>query len=192
MIAFDGNAAGHWDIYVIASTGGRPVRVTNNGGNNVRPSWSRDGKWLYYCSTRTGLPQVWKIHAGGDGEVQVTKGGGGVAFESVDGQELYYTKDDYLWKIPVQGGPEVKILGPLLLSCFAPATRGLYFIGGSSSSDPRPHLKFMDFATGNVRVVSALDGDIGDELSLSPDERSILIEKTDRVSSELMIVENFH
>ena len=50
QIAFDSNAAGKWDIYVISSEGGKPVRFTQASGSNSRPSWSHDGKWIYYCA----------------------------------------------------------------------------------------------------------------------------------------------
>lgn len=191
-IAFDGNVAGNWDIYVIGSSGGRPTRVTTGRAAKFRPSWSRDGQWIYYCSTRTGSQQVWKMRPAGGAEIQMTRDGGCVAFESQDGRDLYYAKEPELWKVPAQGGPEVKVLGPILKSCFAPVNRGLYIIDPSGPGHLEPHLKFMDFATHDIRTIAAIDGDIGDELSVSPDSRSILFQKTARVSSELMIVENFH
>jgi hypothetical protein len=79
-----------------------------------------------------------------------------------------------------------------LQSCFAPVNRGLYFIDASNPDHLKPHLKFMDFATRAVSTIAAIDGDIGDELSVSPDGESILYQKTARISSELMIIENFH
>src|SRR3954466_815858 len=86
-------SSAHWltsnSRYVIPSQGGKPTRLTKSETNEFRPSWSHDGKWIYYCQTRTGHVQVWKIPASGGAEVQVTTNGGGVAFESVDGEDLY-------------------------------------------------------------------------------------------------------
>lgn len=112
-IAFDCNADGNWDIYVISAQGGKATRLTKTQANDFRPSWSRDGKWVYYCSTRTGHRQVWKIPANGGGEVQVTRHGGYVAFESFGGEDLYYTKEHELWKMPVRGGDEIRLLESL-------------------------------------------------------------------------------
>jgi Tol biopolymer transport system component len=192
MIAFDANVAGNWDIYVVASSGGKPIRVTTGGASKYRPSWSRDGQWIYYCSTQTGPPQVWKIRPAGGGEIEMTRNGGCVPFESDDGREVYYAKETGLWKMPAQGGPEVKVLGPILQNCFALANRGLYFIDPSSPGHLKPRLNVMDFATRAVRTIAAINSDIGDELSVSPDGRSILFQKTARTSSELMLIENFH
>jgi Tol biopolymer transport system component/DNA-binding winged helix-turn-helix (wHTH) protein len=64
-IAFDCNAAGNLDIYVISAQGGKATRLTTDESNDFRPSWSRDGKWIYYCSTRTGHGQIWKVPSNG-------------------------------------------------------------------------------------------------------------------------------
>src|SRR5262249_24381249 len=153
---------GDWDIYVIGSSGGKPIRVTTGAASKYRPSWSRDGRWIYYCSTQTGRPQVWKIRPAGGGEIDVTRNGGCVPFESDDGRDLYYAKETELWKMPAQGGPEVKVLGPILQSCFALANRRLYFIDPSSPGHLKPRLNFMDFATRAVRTIAPIDSDIGD------------------------------
>jgi Tol biopolymer transport system component/DNA-binding winged helix-turn-helix (wHTH) protein len=191
-ITFDGNAAGNWDIYVIPSQGGKPTRLTKSEINEFRPSWSHDGKWIYYCSTRTGHVQVWKIPASGGREVQVTTNGGGVAFESVEGEDLYYTKEDGLWKMPVRGGGEIRVLESLLYQNFAPTKHGVYFLDGSPAFKTAPRLKLLDFTTHAIRTIATVPGPVGDEISVSPDEQWMLFFKTDRQGSELMLVENFH
>jgi Tol biopolymer transport system component len=192
-IAFDGDAGGSWDIYVIGSQGGKPTRLTSNGANNVRPSWSRDGKWIYYCSTRTAHAQVWKSPAGGGEQVQVTRNGGTVALESADGEDLYYTKEENeVWKMPVHGGQETKVLNSLVQSNFAPTKRGIYFIDASPVFETAPRLKLLDFKTHEIRTIAILPGPVGDEMSVSPDEQWMLFYKPDREGSELMLIENFH
>ena len=51
---------GRADIYVISADGGLPRRLTTEGSGELIPSWSRDGKWIYFPSNRTGIFQVWK------------------------------------------------------------------------------------------------------------------------------------
>jgi len=188
MIAFDGDAAGSWDIYTISASGGKPNRLTGSDTNEFRPSWSHDGKWIYYG---TGQAQIWKKPAGGGPAIQVTKDGGSVAFESVDGKDLYYTKERELWRIPVQGGTEVRVLKSLVYNSFALTARGLYFLEGSESSDLNPRLKFLDPATQAVTLITAVPFPTRGEFAVSPDEKWILFGKVDRVASELMLVENF-
>lgn len=191
VIAFDGEVAGRWDIYIIGSNGGKPSRLTTSDANEYRPSWSHDGKWIYYCSTRTGQPQIWKMPAAGGAEIQITKLGGSVAFESFDGKDIYYSKGNELWKIPVQGGAEVRVLESLFLNSFAPVKRGLYFLEASQPSDLNPQLKFLDVATHAVTTVAAIPGPVSQEISVSPDERWLFFNKFDQISSELMLIENF-
>jgi dipeptidyl aminopeptidase/acylaminoacyl peptidase len=190
QIAFDSNAAGNWDIYVISSQGGKPRRLTTSEANEVRPSWSHDGKWIYHSSTRTGHQEIWKIPATGGTEVQVTQHGGYVAFESVDGQDLYYTKEQSLWKKPVRGGEESRVVASLVESNFAPAKRGVYFLENAVSSETTARVQFLDFATQAVRTLAAVPGPVGLEISVSPDERWMLFQRYDREGSELMLMEN--
>ena len=80
----------------------------------VCPSWSRDGRRVYFASRRSGKYEVWKVQLDGGEPVQVTRNGGHVALESVDGKSVYYTKyslpDTSLWKAPVAGGAEAEVL----------------------------------------------------------------------------------
>ena len=196
-IAFDSNASGNWDIYVIGAQGGHAVRLTTAESQEFRPSWSHDGKWVYFCSTRTGEPQVWKIPAGGGVAVPVTKHGGAVAFESKDGDDLYYTKapkDQQLWKMPVRGGDETRVLGSMLDNNFAVSKRGIYFLDGARS-DANLTVRFFSFATRAIQTLGAVPGPSADEIDVSPDERWLLYSSIDsggESSGELMLIENVH
>jgi Tol biopolymer transport system component len=190
-IAFDSNAAGSWDIYFISAQRGQAVRLTTSEAQEFRPSWSHDGKWIYYCSTRTQHRQIWKIPSTGGTEVQVTKHGGYVAFESADGEDLYYTKEQELWKMPVRRGDERRVSASLFRNNVAPAKSGIYFLEGPLSAETTVRLQFLDLATQAVKTIAVIPAPAGNEISVSPDERWMLFSKTDREGSELMIVENF-
>ena len=185
-IAFDCNIGGNWDIYLITANGGRPTRLTSNKANNVRPSWSRDGKWIYYSSHRSGQNQIWKIGMTGKPEIQVTKNGSDLtAFESADGHDLYYTKERGLWKIPVRGGNETKVLESVCPGCFTLSRRGIYFLDQCLGE---PAIQFLDLATGSIRP---LPNEVsGTPMSVSPDEKWLLYEKGSS-GADLMLVENF-
>jgi hypothetical protein len=47
--------------------------MTSFASDEGRPSWLRDGRWIYFGSNRSGDWQVWKMHAAGGDAVQVTK-----------------------------------------------------------------------------------------------------------------------
>ena len=75
-IAFDSRAEGRPHIYVISAGGGRPERVTQALAENFLPSWSHDGRWLYFCSSRSGSIQVWRQRDNGADATQLTQQGG--------------------------------------------------------------------------------------------------------------------
>jgi Tol biopolymer transport system component len=192
FIAFDGDAAGNWDVYVINANGGKPIRMTGDAGEEFRPSWSRDGKGIYYCSSRNNHSEVRKVPSTGGAEVQVTKNGGAIAFESADGKDLYYTTDlPGLWKMPVAGGREIKVLNSLEGANFVPTEHGLYFIEDQPLAENRFRLKLLDPASGSMKTMAVLPGPVGDEMSISPDEKWMLFLRPDREASELMLIENF-
>jgi Tol biopolymer transport system component len=197
-IAFDSDAAGEFDIWVIGANGGKAQRMTTHPANDGNPSWSRDGHWIFFDSARTGDQQVWKIPANGGEAIQVTRDGGFAPLESPDGRFLYYVKgliDTSLWRIPVEGGQATKILEGLSNYInLAIVHEGIYFVpkrGAVSGFS----IQFLNSATNQIRPVAKLERplDLGDSgaLAVSPDGRWILYEQFEQAGSELMLVENF-
>jgi len=98
-IAFDRKGA----IYVVSVQGGAPRLIAPDNLENDCPSWSPDGKWVYFASARTHDFQVWKAPAEGGSPVQVTARGGHAALASPDGKYVYYAKSQYanpeIWQV---------------------------------------------------------------------------------------------
>lgn len=207
----DGNQIVFWarredksDIYVISAQGGVPRRLTHCPGDCTIPSWSRDGKWIYFSSPQQGKWQVWKLPVDDGNAVQVTKGGGFAAVESVDRQYLYYTKSrglySSLWRVPLRGGAETQVLPAITFARnFAVTGQGIYFIPwtGRAGSIVMPEgqrtavIQFFSFATGTVKTILTTAGPVYVGLAVSPDERSLLYTQIDRAESELRLVEKF-
>ena len=53
------------DVYVISAEGGPARRLTNDPAEDIVPSWSRDGRWIYFGSNRTFAYEIWKAPAEG-------------------------------------------------------------------------------------------------------------------------------
>jgi Tol biopolymer transport system component len=187
-------------IYVIGVEGGLPRQVTTDP--SVLPSWSSDGRWIYFASNRTGNFEIWKVPAGGGRAVQVTKRGGFRAFESADGTFVYYAmgyaKDadvGGVWKVPVNGGEETAILDLPKVEFWgywALVKDGIYFVDAEAS--PRPALRFFDFGSSRVSHVVDLDKKpIEHEpgLAISPDGKWLLYTQMDSRSGDIMLVDNF-
>jgi dipeptidyl aminopeptidase/acylaminoacyl peptidase len=47
--------------------GATPLRLTDGGWNSHNPEWSKDGKFIYFLSNRSGSDQVWRVNSIGTG-----------------------------------------------------------------------------------------------------------------------------
>lgn len=190
-VVFDRYENGHSTIFAINSRGGKPRRVTSEGFRDIRPSYSRDGRWIYFASNRAGGPlEVWKVAPRGGPPQRLTHNTGSEPFESPDGALLYYYNDQGLWSMPVAGGDPKLVLPE--------AGRYRYALAGSSIYySPDVHsLWVLRTATGRkfeyVRFAGAVvDTQEGTLFTVSADERTILFVQTDQQESDLKLVDNF-
>ena len=195
QIAFDSVATGNRDIFVISAEGGKPRHLTADSSDEVRPSWSRDGRWIYFGSNRTADWQVWKAPSEGGTASQLTRQGGREAFESFDGKFVYYTRGfgiAGIWKVPVGGGEELRVLDEAFQGFWALVDNGIYF--ANLKATPYPTIDFFDFATGRTRRVAVIEKElqlVSPSIAVSPDGRWILHAKVDRFESDIMLMENF-
>ncbi|HSE96846.1 MAG TPA: protein kinase, partial [Blastocatellia bacterium] len=194
-LVFQTYPEGHLDIYLVNVRGGPPERLTHEPGDDNLPSWSGDGRWIYFTSNRSGATQVWKMRTDGSGAVQVTRNGGSAPRESTDGKVLYYTKPTprglAVWRVPVDGGEEVEVLtGISDWSNYLPTDKGIYFTPLTESSDGTS-IQFLNFADGKIRTIATLAKRVFLGLTISPDGRSLLYTQWDQEGFDLMLVESF-
>lgn len=198
-IAYDSRSgsAGNPDIYLVSANGGQPRRLTTDTAEDVVPSWSRDGRSLYFGSTRSGSMQIWKAPIGGGTAVQITRDGGFECFESPDGKHLYYTKgrgSPGIWRVSLDGGEERLITDHHqagLWRYWRVVDEGIYF---DSATKAGSLLEFFSFATAQVSDVARLAKGLGRHapgLAVSPDGRSILYAQVDQSGSDLIMAEGF-
>ena len=123
-LAFYGRVDTHSDIFSIdydpaTMRSGTPTRLVC-GIKAEAPSWSGDGKFLYFASDRTGRWEVWKQPLSGGAPRQITRNGGYASHESRDGKWLYFSRDrsDKIWRMPAgqaasnTGWTEELVIGP--------------------------------------------------------------------------------
>ncbi len=64
-IAYTGRMEGanfqHLDIWTIPIAGGAPTRVTDDVQNDWSPTWSPDGRYIYFSSDRGGSMNLWRV-----------------------------------------------------------------------------------------------------------------------------------
>jgi hypothetical protein len=198
-VAFDSRPEGQAEIYTIRGGGSGLVRITNSPSEDVVPSWSRDGKWIYYGSNRSGAWQVWRApSAGGGPEEQVTKLGGFAAFESEDGRQLFYAKGrsaEGIWRKRLPDGPEEDFVPDVkagFWGYWAVASKGLYFLDWPGAG--RPATIFLQPFTGKRSNAGTVDGPpaVADSgFTLSPNQRYLLFAQVDSAGSDLLVVEHY-
>jgi dipeptidyl aminopeptidase/acylaminoacyl peptidase len=193
LIAFHTNGqGGNGDIFVVPAEGGKPRNLTAHLATDTFPSFSRDGRWIYFTSNRSGPSMIWKIPVAGGPAVQVSPGV--MAIESPDGAYLYYTEAPNsnspatLWRVPVAGGAAVKITEGVHSTSFDVLDSGIYYI----ERLPREtRLQYFDLASGKAITVAGNLGNVDFGLGASPDGRTILFTRIDSSVNDLMLVENF-
>jgi Tol biopolymer transport system component/DNA-binding winged helix-turn-helix (wHTH) protein len=194
----------NWEVHVIAASGGAPRKLSSRPASEGYPSFSRDGRWIYFSSNRTGDHQIWKMPVSGGDGVQVTSNGGMAALQSTDGSYIYYVQTvegpSPLWRLPVSGGVPVKVLEGAVMVSFAVLDGGIYYIDrpsgdGSVYYSDRPsgetRLQYFDFATRRSTIVARNLGNVEPFLTATPDGGTILYTRIDSSVDNLMLVENF-
>ncbi len=90
-IAYDARIDSVAQVMVVSALGGTPKPVTSDRFENIVPSWSHDGQWIY-CSNRSGRHEIWRVRPNGGASEQVTQKGGFDSQETRDGKYLYFSR----------------------------------------------------------------------------------------------------
>jgi dipeptidyl aminopeptidase/acylaminoacyl peptidase len=61
------------DLWIVGMDGSDPKQLTSTPANHSGPTWSPDGRWIWFRSNRSGSSQVWKIPVDGGEARQVTQ-----------------------------------------------------------------------------------------------------------------------
>jgi len=117
MLAFVSERDGNSEIYLVNVDGSGLLRLTNDPGHDVDPSWSPDGKRIAFASDRAGSSNIYIMDADGSNPVLRTNRGSSyspawsadgtrIAFSSLrDGQfGVYVMSVDGDWANPTHVG----------------------------------------------------------------------------------------
>jgi tRNA A-37 threonylcarbamoyl transferase component Bud32 len=90
-IAFDSPANGIAQVFLMLTSGGEPLQLTNDEGDKIVDTFSSDGKEVYYARS-SGRDEVWAVPTLGGSPRRVVSGRNAVT--SPDAAFIYYSKGD--------------------------------------------------------------------------------------------------
>lgn len=216
-IAFDAQGKdGLWDVWIIDASGGPARQLTRGPENSAVPSWSHDGRRVYFVSRRAGKSEIWRQPVDGGPAEPVTRNGGSVAFESADGKALYYTKDitgsGGLYSLQFAGGEERQVFADqVAMRGLVVVPAGVYYMtpmkqgpGRHEASGlaeesryvfpsgymHRYEIRFHEFSSGRSWTVAEIPEPVEQGLSVSPDRKTFLFSVISP-GADLVAVENF-
>jgi tricorn protease-like protein len=198
-IVFDAVIAGNSDVYVVKSDGGSVRRLTSEPSTDGIPSWSADGRWIYFASTRAGvIPDVWRVPAEGGEAARITQNGGFQPKESRDGRFLFYL-DHYpgmsgtarLMGRPADGGQDSIVLDHVRPFLWAVTDGGIVFLTREADVDAIDVYRFGEQRVTRMgRLGFRIPGTYA-HMTVSDDGRWALATEMVRFDSDLMLLDNF-
>jgi len=196
-IAFDTRQNGRAAIYVVDLAQRKLRNIAVNVDEPSVPSWSRDGKWIYFIGgAGPNGAKIFRVPARGGEATPLSTLSGYGPVESFDGQRVFFAihngKRARLETASLKPtGTETLVKGMPVLSFAANWTivrDGVYFYPADSPGT----LSYFDFATETVRPVLEVGRGSYYGLSVSPDGRYALYAKIEGISSDIMLINNFH
>jgi serine/threonine protein kinase/Tol biopolymer transport system component len=192
QIVYDTVSNHHSAIGIMNANGSQAHIVTNDPWDDMMPSWSHDGRWIYFSCKESGALEVCRKPAAGGATTLVTAEGGSDPRESPDGQFVFYARAKGIWRAPRNGGNAVPITPLSDVDCgryWTVAGNAIYFL----RSIEKPWIVYRyDLGTGKISSVAAIEKqpDFGSPgLTVSPDQTYLLFGQIDEHGSNIMLVE---
>jgi len=200
---------GHADVYRIDAVAGMPHPIAASPADELAPAWSRDGRWIYYASNAN---ERWRIvksalpvspdtsatppadslaHPPIDSVYTVVDGI--AAMESEDGTVLFFMKphEAGIWQFfPEADSSAIVVPGvvPLDQGNWSVVGNGLYFIDRSTT---RSSISYFSLTTRRITPIAALGPTPqGSVFAVSPDGRWFIYAQTERIESDILLIDN--
>jgi Tol biopolymer transport system component/DNA-binding winged helix-turn-helix (wHTH) protein len=190
------DANGIPQVYIVHIEERVPRKLSTNVDGITNPSWSHDGRWIYFRSYEKLGYRLYRCPAtGGDGRLLVSGQDVISPKESADGKTLYFLtrnveasvrqlslEDEHATDTELKDMPLVERNVE-----WAVAANGIYFVG----MDYPGGAEYFDFKTRRTEKLFKGDKSVMNGISVSPDERYILYGQLDQFTTTVQLVEKF-
>ena len=179
----------------MSAIGGHPERLTEALADNYLPAWSKDGRWIYYCSSRSGRRSVAAAGPRAAGRRSKSPGteAGRRPKRRTEATLYYQQRVPAGWSFRqriLATGVDREILPAMWERAFAIARDGVYYVP-LPGPDGRFTIQFHSFESNVSRVITTAANPMTRPLSLAPDGSFVLHSQLDRWGQDLMLLENF-
>ena len=190
-------ADGDADVFAILPSG-QVRQLTDDPADDVAPTWSRDGQWVYFASDRGEMWQIYRVPSGGGTAEPVTVGGGVAAAEAPGGGLLVIRPDRRgLWRLPVADGAIRDVRAQRLAVNLSPADWANWTVVGDDvyvlerRYDRAASVVRLGPDGSRQRVAAVADVPEDSGLGVFPGGTRFLLSRQDRADSDIVIVEDF-
>jgi Tol biopolymer transport system component/DNA-binding winged helix-turn-helix (wHTH) protein len=191
-IVFDSQHNGQRGVYIVDIANLAPRQLTTNVPEPSQPSWSHDGKWIYFIAG--GSPgRIYKCPPEGGNAVALSAGAGFFPQESVDGETVYFVDFSpgraVLMQVSLKHpGTQSVVEGmpDILPTNWVVVQDGIFFLSQDDVT-----LSYFDFASRKVQQLLKMKDQGNVALSVSPDRHWLLFAKVEQPDWDIMLVEHF-
>lgn len=194
---------GEFHVWTISAQGGIPAPLTKGPGNQRLPSWSRNGKMIYFSADEGSQWDIWRTPLTGGAPERITRTGDALrGFESADGETLVYqarlptsdgawdtSGDGPLRKVPLGGGEPVELVSCAREGSLASGPTELFYLDCTRA--PIVRAIALNTATDSSRVVATLDKFSHGPIAVQPYGSVILYARWRGIGVDLFLIENF-
>jgi Tol biopolymer transport system component/DNA-binding winged helix-turn-helix (wHTH) protein len=189
-IVFDSRSEGRPGVYIVDSEERVPHRLLTNVEEMSQPSWSHDGKWIYFIGGASS-GRIFRCSAEGGKAEALSSQDGSFPQEAFGGDEVYFVTN-------LVGNPRLKVISlkkPGIESMvegmpsvnfvdWAVVPQGIYFLPSDEWS-----LEYFAFAAHKVNRLMEISSEPVMGISVSRDQHWIIYSRLQQADSDIMVVE---
>jgi dipeptidyl aminopeptidase/acylaminoacyl peptidase len=164
------------------------LRRAAEGSDGRWPSWSHDGKWIFFSSQSSGMEGINRVPATGGPSEAVLSGPAMEPVESSDGRSLFYIKPNSgLWQRALDSGAERQILSGVTPGYWTIGPKGI-FVLRPGYKGARSSVWYYDFGGARIAEIAEL-GKTAEipGFSITRDGQSLLWAQCDHIDSDRVL-----